>query len=233
MTARSIGSAAGVGSHIRPSRPRTFQKVRRFSQHAGEYESRRWKRENMFPRSENNSRLAQLEAVMLSTKLPGRRRGLVGNIEMEVYRFLLRRRGRLTGRLDYAIDTIAKEIKRARSAVINALARLRDLKFLEWQRRTAPVEDPEPGGQYVQQISNAYFLTLPRKAAELVRRIMRRPTEEGRRAQEHKRFLDEWNALTPDEQLDQISDPGLRETLERMRARFEGASPPSGQNEAM
>lgn len=233
MTARAVGSAAGVGSHVRPNRPRTFQPVRRYSKNAGEYELRRWKRENMFPRSENNARLTHLESVMLSTKMAGRRRGLVGHVELEVYRFFLRRRGRLNGRLDYAIDTIAKEIRRARSAVINALARLKDLKFLDWQRRTAPVEDPEPGGQYVQQITNAYFLTMPASAIALVRRIMRRPSEESRRAEQHRQFLDQWNALTPEEQLEQVSDPGLRETFERMRAKLGGASPPKGQNEAL
>ena len=187
----------------------------------------------MFPRSENNARLKQLEQLMRSTKLPGRRRGIVGDVEMEVYRFLLRRRGRMNGRLDYAISTIAAEIRRARSAVINALARLKELGFLDWRRRTAPVEHPEPGGQYVQQISNAYFLTLPRKAAELVRRILRRPTEEGRRAQQHREFLAQFDAMTPEEQLATITDEGLRSTFRRMRRLLEGASPPQGQNQAL
>ncbi|MCW2406195.1 putative transcriptional regulator [Sphingobium sp. B1D7B] len=233
MSARAIGDLAASIAGVRRLGRRTLQPVRRNSPYAGEYEIERWKRENMFPRSENNARMKQLEQLMRSTKLPGRRRGIVGDIEKDVYRFLLARRSHKNGRLDYAINTIAAQIKRARSAVINALARLKELGFLDWRRRTAPVEDPEPGGQYVQQISNAYFLTLPRKAAELVRRIMRRPTEEGRRAEQQRQFLDQFNAMTPDEQLATIADEGLRSTFRRMRRLLEGASPPDGQNQAV
>lgn len=233
MTARAIGDLTASLTGTRRLGRRTLQPVRRCSPYAGDYEQKRWRRENMFPRSENNARLTHLESVMRSTKLPGKRRGLVGDVEMDVYRFLLRRRGRLNGRLDYAINTIAAEIRRARSAVINALARLKQLGFLDWTRRTAPVEDPEPGGQYVQQITNAYFLTMPRKAAELVRRILRRPTEEGRRAQQHREFLAQFEAMSPDEQLGTIADEGLRESFRRMRRLLEGASPPDGQNQAL
>lgn len=233
MTARSIGDIASRFAERRDPARRTFQPVRRNSPHAGDYERKRWRSENMFPRSENNARLTQLEHLMRSTKLPGRRRGIVGDVEMDVYRFLLRRRGKLNGRLDYSINSIAEGVRRARSAVVNALARLKELGFLDWRRRTAPVDDPEPGGQYVQQISNAYFLTLPARAAQLVRRILRRPAGQDRRAQQHRQLVDGLDAMPLDEQLALVTDPELREALERVRAHLEGASPPDGQNQAL
>jgi hypothetical protein len=67
----------------------------------------------------------------------------------------------------------------------------------------------------------------------MVRRILRRPTEESRRAAEQLRFQEEWAALTPEQQLGQITDPELRETFKRMLFKLEGASPPKGQNQAL
>ncbi|MDX3908441.1 MAG: hypothetical protein QHC67_01285 [Sphingobium sp.] len=231
MTARdgaSVGSL--VAGLMRSQRPRTDQHVRRNSRHASEFERRRWRQTNMFPRSEHNARMSALEHIKLSTKMKGKRRGLVGDVEMETYRYMLRRRGKLDGRLDMAIDTIAKDIRRARSAVIEALKRLKELGFVDWLRRTAPVEDPEPGGQYVQQITNAYFLTLPPKAAELLRRIFRRPTEASRAATRQRAVQAEFEAMTPEDQAAQFTDPELFETLERMRLHLLGASPPDGHN---
>ena len=78
MTARAFGDLAAQITGVRRLGRRSFQPVRRNSPYAGEYEQNRWKRENTFPRTENNARIKQLEDLMRSTKLPGRRRGLVG-----------------------------------------------------------------------------------------------------------------------------------------------------------
>tara|TARA_R110000868_G_scaffold111222_16_gene300492 strand:- start:2808 stop:3524 length:717 start_codon:yes stop_codon:yes gene_type:complete len=219
-----------VGNLFRSARPRTEQKVRRNSRHESEFERRRWRQTNMFPRSEHNARMTALEHIKLSTKLPGKRRGLVGDVEMETYRYMLRRRGKKDGRLDMSINTIATEIRRARSAVIEALKRLKELGFVDWLRRTAPVEDPEPGGQYVTQITNAYFLTLPPKAAEMLRRIFRRPTDESRHATRQRDVQAQFEAMSPEEQRAQFTSLELFETLERMGSQFKGASPPDGHN---
>ncbi|MCW2395200.1 MULTISPECIES: hypothetical protein [unclassified Sphingobium] len=232
MTARAIGGV--LAGRVSGERARTFQKVWRDSRHPGDYESRRWARENTFPSSENNARMTQLEHLMLSTKLPGRRRGIVGDVELAVYRFLLRRRCRKTGRLDYAINYISQAVRRSRSAVVTALKNLKAHGFLDWQRRTEPVDDYQPGGQYVRQISNAYFLTLPGKVANIIRRILRRPPAGQAEAIQTRKIREAWDALPPEEQLAQVTDPYLRKTLERMSRLFSNrASPPGGMIEAV
>ena len=226
---------SGAGA-ARRHQPRTGQQVHRYSYHEGERETRPWLQHNTFADSEHNARMRALEEFERSTRRRGRRNGALGHIALEVYRFLLRLRNRKTGRLDPSYDWIAKQLNRSRSAVARAIRRLKDANFLDWQRRTRPVEDPEPDGQYVEQISNAYFLTLREGAAELVRRVLRRPTEKMRRIAEEKRRAAERRAdeAKPDEQLlSGIVDPYLRKALERLSAKLEGASPPGPINSAL
>jgi len=232
MTARSNAHQIKnlVGGLFRADRPRTLQPVRRNSRHAGEYERRRWLQTNMFPRSEHNARIKQLECLMLATKLPGRRRGVVGDVEIAVYRLLLRFRNKRTGQLDLGQATIAEKCGRSISAVKKALATLKHLGFLEWQRRTALVDDPEPGGQYVQQISNAYFLVLPPKAQEMVRRIMRQNAENAPAERERRTFLGRSKEMPVEEMLEKCTDDELRAILESMRSNIEGESPPEVEN---
>lgn len=65
-----------------------------------------------------------------------------------------------TGQLDPSYDTIAAKAGVCRRAVATALARLKDLGVLHWQRRSRP--EPEAGGGYRQvQISNAYAVLSP------------------------------------------------------------------------
>lgn len=92
----------------------------------------------------------------------GARRGLIGDVGIEVLDFLWSRVDFLTGRLEPAIDTIANELGRSYSAVHRALKDLRIRGFLQWERRSKPVDNPVPGGPLVKQIPNAYALLIPK-----------------------------------------------------------------------
>lgn len=234
MTARSIGELAG-GAKPRKAR-RTFQKVWARSYDEGDREVRPWAQHNTFPELEHNARMRALEEIEAATRGPGKRNGAAGQIALEVYRFLLRLRDRKTGRLEPSYAWIAAQLNRSRSAVAAAMGRLRALKFLDWQRRTRPVQNPEPGGQYTEQISNAYFLKLAGDAAELVRRMLRRPGERVRLvllARERDRRHQETARLSTDDILGQVQDPALRRLLTRMRDSMSSANPPEPMNGAL
>jgi predicted transcriptional regulator len=222
MSAAIYNAAGGVV----PTRPRTGQHVWRNSYHEGEREFRPWLQHNTFDNSDHNPRMRALEEVERSTRQKGRRNGALGHIALEVYRLLLRLRDRKTGRLDPSYDWIARVLNRSRSAVARAIARLKLAKFLKWQRRTRPVDDPEPGGQYVKQISNAYILELEGDAADLVRRIQRKPTGAMQRAMEAQRREAELAHKSTPELLTGIVDPELKKTLERLFLALGGANPP-------
>lgn len=89
------------------------------------------------------------------------RRGLLGDVGIEVLDFLWSRVDYFTGRLEPAIDTIAQEVGRSYSAVHNALKRLRRHGWIQWERRSRPVKDPKAGDPLVEQIPNAYVLLIP------------------------------------------------------------------------
>jgi len=92
---------------------------------------------------------------------PGARNGALGPVALEVLRYLYEIVDYATGRLEPAVATIARKIGHSYSAVHSALCRLRDNGFLNWMRRSRPIENPEPDGPQVQQISNAYALLVP------------------------------------------------------------------------
>lgn len=211
-----------------PPRGRTNQRVHRLSKHAGEREERAWAQHNRFADSEHNARMRSLEAFEHATRLPGKRNGGVGHIGIEVYRFLLRRRCRKTGRLDYAHAYIAKAIRRSVSAVREALARLQAHGFLDWYRRTSPVDDPKPGGQVVEQISNAYLLLLPPDAAELVHRMLRRPHGMLKRVIEQRTRAERLAKMTTEEVLGLATDAKLSNALKSMWSSFQRANPQCG-----
>ncbi|MCP3729234.1 hypothetical protein M9978_02235 [Sphingomonas sp. MG17] len=229
MSARAGFSSAPLGYASR----RTFQNVRRGSPHAGGAEIELWKRHNRFSRAENNAWLSAAEDHERATKKPGKRNGALGDIGMKVLRLLLRLRGKLDGRLDPSYAWIAQQARIARSSVGKALARLKAAGFLDWMRRSEPVEDPEPGGQYVKQTTNAFILKATGAAADMIRRLLRRPTEAMLRVGiERERAA---KAARPAaESISEIADEGLRALLEDLaqgvRDEEEGENPPSGLN---
>ena len=151
--------------------PRSGEPVWRNSYYVGQIEDRIWKPiKGGKVRSAKRWSAAVLKgarAFELRTRLerqeqePGTRNGALGEVGLAVLEYLHDRVDFETGRLDPAIRTIAEAIGRAYSAVHQALVRLRRHGFLEWMRRSEPIESPEPGGPQVKQASNAYGLLVP------------------------------------------------------------------------
>jgi hypothetical protein len=95
------------------------------------------------------------------THTAGKHGGLIGRTALAVlYALLFDFLDFKTGRLDPSYDTIAAKAGVCRRTVATALARLKDLGLLHWQRRSQP--EPEAGGGYRQvQITNAYAVLSP------------------------------------------------------------------------
>lgn len=123
---------------------------------------------------------------------PGARNGALGEVGLRVLEYLYSVVDYSTGRLEPAIRTIAEEIGHAYSAVHRALVRLRRYGFLQWIRRSKPVDNPEPGGPLVQQASNAYALLVPDGMGAYVSKLFNPgpvpACEEARKAQEKADF---------------------------------------------
>ncbi|WP_242140898.1 hypothetical protein [Sphingomonas sp. TREG-RG-20F-R18-01] len=228
MSAGPIGNlAAALTRGARASR--TYQPVRRDSRHAGEREQRLWRQHNMFSRDENNTRMTAAEKYDDETKLPGKRNGALGSTALKVLRVLLRLRGRADGRLEPSYAWLADKACIARSTVGEALARLKEAGFLDWVRRTQRVEDPERPNQYVEQIPNAFILTLPGHAEKLIRRIKRKATDTMRNVARQQARDDRAAGMTSEETVNEVKDHTLRDVLNRLRIGVESANPPTGQ----
>ena len=170
---RSIGEIAGG---LEPAkRQRTFQPVRRNSYYANDRRAERiWRpiaATNRDARRLIAARLKAAEFYDRRNKEAGKKNGPLGHVGLEVLRELYRIVDFKTGRLEPAIATICETVKRSRAAVVAALARLKAHGFLEWVRRTEPVENAGAGPQ-VRQITNAYGFSLPAVAAAWVKRTL-------------------------------------------------------------
>lgn len=235
MTARAIGDVL-AGRRRRADERRTLQPVHRRSYHQGERECREWQRFNRFPATENNARMRALEELEREERTArAERQGTrkrEASVLKHVYRLLLRLRGKKTGQLDPSYDWIAKQVDHAPSAVKRAMRQLEELGFLRWIRRTQRVEDPARPDQYVEQISNAYVLELTRRAADLVRRILRRPTPEQQRRLDEQRRDAEHRARSTGEVVAR-APMEIRSTLEAMHRSFTSASPSTVLNPAL
>ena len=216
MTSSSVRPASRIGAiAARLDRPRTNQKVHRHSYHAGEREQRRWLQTNRFGADEHNARMRAAEDFDIKNRKQGCRNGPLGHIALDVLRLMLRLRNRKTGQLDPSFDWLALTLKRGRNAVVAAVARLIEHGFLDRQRRTELTNDPD-SSQYVRQISNAYFFTLPKKVAELVRRMRRVPTEAMRRMAADQDRDSGVAGLSTTQLIADIEDDGLRAIFGRM-----------------
>lgn len=217
----------------------TRQPVRRNSYRAGEREHRHWRR---FDRREFNARMRAAEQHDRENKQPGKRNGPIGAIGLEVYRELMRMVCWKTGRLEPSIETICKRTARSRDAVSSAMRRLKTEGFLNWIRRFEPVEDPDPFGPQVKQTTNAYWFELPAKAADLVRRLMKRPTTKQRDAKRDDQVRDQATDACAEHQTavavaTAIADPGslLGKALRSAGLAWDrsNANPLSGENPAL
>lgn len=237
MTARSIGAVVGG---LQPTkRSRSFQPVRRNSYHAGEREGRLWLKlgsNNRDARRLIAARMKAAEHYDRSHKEAGKRNGPLVHIGIDVLRELYRMVDYKTGRLEPAIATICKRIRRLRAAVVSAMARLKEHGFLDWVRRSEPTGNQGAGPQ-VRQITNAYGFGLPATAAAWVKKILGNgplpDCEVARREQqaaETDALLD--TLSLPERVHATVEDPQLADVLARMAASIErnSASSLSGQN---
>lgn len=234
---RSFGAiAAGITGGKQPRR--SFQPVRRNSQHAGEREVRAWKQHNVFDARERRARLKAAVRFDEDSKQPGKPWGALGPNGIKVYKHILKSRDFKTGRFDQSAQTIATALRISRQTVHAALRRLKVAGLVDWLRRTRPVEAPEPFGPQVEQISNAYLLPLPKWLRNALARMLAPPPVPAdaawaiaNDAAETRKMLD---GLSLPERVDAtVSDPGLAAVLRALGSgveRTENASKGSRQN---
>jgi len=151
-----------------PFHRRTLSPVRRDSHPMGACEANWW---SPFDPKDKHRFMVAAERFDDEGKAPGARRGALGLHALKVLRCLLRLVDYRTGRLDPAINTLAELCKLNRSTVVAALQRLRQAGFLSWIRRFAPTGQRGVRGPQVEQVSNAYRLSLPERAQRLIRRL--------------------------------------------------------------
>ena len=150
----------------------------------------------------------------------------LGFAGIRVLETILGRRGAVaiefkTGRLDPAIDTIARVARLARTTVVRALARLKGMKILAWVRRTQAAESAGGYGPQREQISNAYYFTpeeLPVRVLQRLRDLL---------ARRRLRRSPAPQSAPVDPTMPQSSD--LREALAALGRGIPDASPPDGQ----
>ncbi len=95
------------------------------------------------------------------TRQPRRHGGIIGRTALvTLYALLFDFLNHRTGRLDPSLDAIAAKAGCCRRAVVDALARLRDLGLLVWRRRCEETRDTE-GRFRLRQRTNAYGLLSP------------------------------------------------------------------------
>lgn len=173
------GQFASVGEllgGVRLKTTRSFQPVRRDSFYDNDERAVRvWKPIAAGNKKEAwrivQARLQAAQAYDREHKEPGKKNGPLGHVGIEVLRQLYRMVDFKTGRLDPSIETICRELKRSRAAVVAALSRLREHGFVDWIRRAESISNKGPGPQ-VRQITNAYWLTLPPCAEEKINKCL-------------------------------------------------------------
>ncbi|TNC45035.1 helix-turn-helix domain-containing protein [Rubellimicrobium rubrum] len=161
-------SSAGQGGRAaRARRP-----VRRGSRLVGTCEGAWWRRTD---RQEVRRVLLAAKRYELAGRQAGRRRGPLGHVGLEVLELLANLVSFRSGRLEPAITYLMRTLRRSKDAVVRALAALREHGFLDWLRRHERVELVEGPGPRVRQVSNAYRLSLPPRAARLLGHLLSAP----------------------------------------------------------
>jgi hypothetical protein len=137
----------------------------------------------------------------LASRQAGRRRGPLGHVALEVLELLANLVSRRSGRLEPSYACLMRMLKRSKDAVHQALLALRQHGFLDWLRRHERVEVLEDApGPRVRQVSNAYRLSLPAHAAQLLRHWLSTPPLPDDVAQEREdraAYLAEHKAALP------------------------------------
>ncbi len=164
---KTIGTALAGAPVARAREP-----VRRHSRLLGQCESVFWQATS---RQEVRRIVLAARRYELAGRPAGRRNGPLGHVAIEVLELLGNLVSFRTGRLEPSLDTLTRLLRRSRAAVVRALAALRAHGFLDWLRRYEPTGQTEGCGPRVRQVSNAYRLSLPARAARLLGRLMGAP----------------------------------------------------------
>ena len=104
-------------------------------------------------------------------KEAGKRCGPLRTKGIRIMRYLLAQSAKHGGLCCPSHEDIGARVKLAVSAVKKTLRALRLHGFLEWQRRTVPLEGDGPGPRR-QQTTNLYRVTLPKAVAWRARQLM-------------------------------------------------------------
>jgi hypothetical protein len=193
--------------------------VRRGSRLVDTCEGRFWRRTN---RQDVQRVLLAARRYELAGRVPGRRNGPLGHVAIEVLELLANVVEFRSGRLEPSYTYLTKKLKRSRDAVSRALEALRAHGFLDWMRRHKPVEPPVEGpGPRVRQVTNAYRLSLPPRAARLLGSYFSAPPLPGdvvqAQADRAAWVQAEKDALSPSElALTQVEDSLLAQALSRL-----------------
>jgi hypothetical protein len=152
------------------------------------------------PRAEVRRVVLAARRYELAGRQAGRRRGPLGHVGLEVLELLANLVSHRSGRLEPAITYLMGRLKRSKDAVVRALAALREHGFLDWLRRHEAVELVEGPGPRVRQVSNAYRLSLPARAARLLGHLLSKPPlpdDVVQEREERARVLEEHKAALP------------------------------------
>lgn len=157
---------------------------------------------------------------------PGARNGILGQVGLDILeamynRFLDYR----TGRLEPSIEAIANATGYAYSAVHAALVRLRDCGFVQWVRRSRPLDNAGNAGPQVEQIPNAYAMLIPEAIKPMVRHIMRDAPEPACERWRREQHIAEFNEMVSSVSARQFvrdiigtGDKALSASLDRLAA---------------
>ena len=202
----------------RSQQRRTYQPVRRNSYRQG--------REGVFwrpvARKDVDRIILAAERFELSGKLAGRKNGPLGGVALEILRLFRNVVDFRTGRLDPSLDYLMAKLRRSRAAIVRALKALRDHGFLDWLRRYVTTGEQGARGPQVQQTSNAYRLSLPKRAAAMIARYFQPAPVPDDMAQAEATRAAEFEALRAElseldrTRLDVDSDTPLGAALIRM-----------------
>ena len=168
----------------------------------------------------------------LAGRMPGRRRGPLGHVALEVLELLANLVSYRSGRLEPSYAYLMRTLRRSKDAVHQALLALRAHGFLDWLRRHERVEVVEDApGPRVRQVSNAYRLSLPARAAQLLRHVLSGPVplpdDEAQAREDRAAWLKEHKAALPLSELPlaEVEDDRLARVLGELgRAMEERAS---------
>jgi hypothetical protein len=111
----------------------------------------------------------------LAGRQKGRRNGPLGHVALEALELLANLVNYRSGRLEPSYAYLMAKLRRSRDAVHRALRALREHGFLDWLRRHEAIELVEGPGPQVRQVSNAYRLSLPARAARLLGHLLSAP----------------------------------------------------------